>query len=297
MRDRLLVRARAHEDTSPPPGRAVGLFVRMWAAAHIIHLVAASGAALHTPASIAVVGLAFAVILRPSDGRLLVAMMLLQLVDYVVEMPGSPDHWALILLVNLAILLTMSVKRSTELGVRLGCLPRGARDRARHLQLRCHQQVQLALPRSRDELRERHSRSRQLRDECSGAGQPSPPADESRDGDVRPATPPAALHAPPLGPGGHGLPLHPERQPGLRRGRLHRSAVRHLRAVPLRRGGRAHPRDHAERGRTGPPSSETFVASRRSLRRWPSSSSVSAASRAPASPRASSTSPPSSTCS
>lgn len=102
--------APADVDTTPNNATTL-LFMRMWAIAHVIHLVAANTSALHTPWSIATVGLAVAVVLRPS-GRLFVAMMVAQGVDYVAEMPGSPDHWAFILLVNIAILLTMLVKRS-----------------------------------------------------------------------------------------------------------------------------------------------------------------------------------------
>jgi hypothetical protein len=84
----------------------------MWAVAHVIHLVAANSSRLDTPWNIATVGLAVGVLLRPANGRLLVAMLLAQICDYGAEMPGSPDHWALIALVNLAILVTMLARRS-----------------------------------------------------------------------------------------------------------------------------------------------------------------------------------------
>ncbi|TGN66164.1 hypothetical protein EXE59_21075 [Nocardioides eburneiflavus] len=98
------------------PRRATALFVRMWAVAHIIHLVAANGSALGSVWSIATVGLACLVVLRPG-GRIFAAMLLAQVADYVAEMPGSPDHWALILFVNIAILLNMAAGRSTALPV------------------------------------------------------------------------------------------------------------------------------------------------------------------------------------
>jgi hypothetical protein len=94
--------------------RATLLFVRMWAIAHILHLIIANRAALDTPWNIAVVVLALAVILRPESGRLVAAMAVAQLVEYAVEMPFSPDHWALVSLVNLAILFTMAASRSLE---------------------------------------------------------------------------------------------------------------------------------------------------------------------------------------
>jgi hypothetical protein len=103
--------------------RATVLFIRMWAIAHILHLVIANRAALDTPWNIAVVVLALTVVLRPESGRLVAAMAVAQLVEYGVEMPFSPDHWALVALVNLAILTTMAVDRSLDLGSIVRSLP------------------------------------------------------------------------------------------------------------------------------------------------------------------------------
>ena len=94
--------------------RATLLFVRMWAIAHILHLLIADRSALDTPWNTAVVAIALAVLLRPGSGRLFVAMLVAQLVEHTVEMPFSPDHWALVALVNLAILITMLIGRSTS---------------------------------------------------------------------------------------------------------------------------------------------------------------------------------------
>ncbi|GAA5137124.1 hypothetical protein GCM10023339_77000 [Alloalcanivorax gelatiniphagus] len=105
--------APSHVDAAPAR-RATLLFVRMWAVAHILHLLIADRGALHTPWSTAVVALALAVLLNPVSGRLFVAMLVAQLVEHTIEMPFSPDHWALVALVNLAILLTMLVGRSTS---------------------------------------------------------------------------------------------------------------------------------------------------------------------------------------
>ena len=96
-----------------PARRATSLFVRMWAVAHISHLLIADRNALDTPWSIAVVALALAVVLRPDSARIFVAMIVGQLIEYGVEMPFSPDHWALVSLVNLSILVTMATHRST----------------------------------------------------------------------------------------------------------------------------------------------------------------------------------------
>lgn len=96
-----------------PVGR-VTLFIRMWACAHIIHLLIANDYALDSPWNIGVVGTAMAVLLRPDSARLLGAMLLLQLADYAFEMPLGPDHWALIALVNLVLLVTLAMRRSAS---------------------------------------------------------------------------------------------------------------------------------------------------------------------------------------
>lgn len=106
-----------------PRRRATLLFVRMWAVAHIIDLVAANGSALDRPWNIATVALACIVLLRPDNGRLFTAMLVAQVVDYVAEMPGSPDHWALILFANMAILLVMIARRSTATAVVTSAFP------------------------------------------------------------------------------------------------------------------------------------------------------------------------------
>lgn len=98
-----------------PASRATLLFVRMWAVAHVLHLLIADRNALDTPWNIAAVALAIVVLLRPEVGRLVAAMAVAQLVEYAVEMPFGPDHWALVSLVNMAILATMLVRRSTSL--------------------------------------------------------------------------------------------------------------------------------------------------------------------------------------
>ena len=97
------------------------LFIRMWALAHVIHLVSATGSRLDTPWNILVVGAALALIVRPRSGPLLATMLLAQVADYLWEMPESPDHWALILLVNLALLVTMVVRRSWALEALEAC--------------------------------------------------------------------------------------------------------------------------------------------------------------------------------
>ena len=98
-----------------PAHRATLLFVRMWAIAHLLHLLIADRSALDSPWNIAVAALATAVLLRPTSGRLLVALLVAQVIEHTIEMPFSPDHWALVALVNMSILLTMLVGRSTSL--------------------------------------------------------------------------------------------------------------------------------------------------------------------------------------
>lgn len=97
--------------------RVILLFVRMWAVAHLLHLLIANHNALDTPWNVAVVLLAVGVLLRPGLPGLFAGLMVSQLVEYVVEMPLSPDHWALVSFVNLAVLLTMLRRRSAEIAV------------------------------------------------------------------------------------------------------------------------------------------------------------------------------------
>ena len=106
-----------------PARRATLLFVRMWALAHVLHLLIADRNALDTPWNITVVALAIAVLLRPATGRLFAAMLVAQLAEYAAEMPFGPDHWALVSFVNLAILATMLVTRSTSIRTLTSALP------------------------------------------------------------------------------------------------------------------------------------------------------------------------------
>lgn len=103
--------APADREVSPDRGRTA-MFMRMWAVAHMIHLVAANHSRLDTPWNVAAFIMALALLLRPLDGRLLAGLALAQLADMVVEMPISPDHWMLISFVNLTLLVAMLVKRS-----------------------------------------------------------------------------------------------------------------------------------------------------------------------------------------
>lgn len=104
-----------------PPRTSV--FLRMWAVAHIVHLVAATGSQLDSIWNIATVAFALAVLCRPNNGKALAIMMVAQVCDYVTEMPFSPDHWALITLINLTMLSTMLARRSTSAGVVTSAFP------------------------------------------------------------------------------------------------------------------------------------------------------------------------------
>lgn len=112
---------RAEAETSPIPEgtsaaskRQVLLFLRMWAVAHLLHVLIYNDYALASPAALISVVAALGLLLRPADGRLFLVMALGQLADYLVESPFSPDHWALVALGNLAILATMVVRRSID---------------------------------------------------------------------------------------------------------------------------------------------------------------------------------------
>jgi hypothetical protein len=106
---------RMAEELEPAANRSATLFVRMWAVAHIVHLSAANSGKLDTPWNIAVVVCAIVLLRFPARGPVFVVMAVAQIVDLVVEMPYSPDHWTLIAGVNLAILATMVRRRSWDL--------------------------------------------------------------------------------------------------------------------------------------------------------------------------------------
>jgi hypothetical protein len=92
----------------------VALFVRMWAAAHIVHLAGATDSRLDTAWNVTVVLAALMLLRFPDRGSWLAILAAAQLVDLVVEMPVSPDHWILIGTVNAAILATMAWRRAWD---------------------------------------------------------------------------------------------------------------------------------------------------------------------------------------
>lgn len=98
------------------PRTAARLFVRMWAVAHLIHVAGFTDSRLDTLWNVGLAATALLVIRFPDRALWLVLMAVLQLVDYAVEMPFSPDHWALLSFVNLVLLVTMVVRRACDLG-------------------------------------------------------------------------------------------------------------------------------------------------------------------------------------
>ncbi|NNF54957.1 MAG: hypothetical protein HKN03_11000 [Acidimicrobiales bacterium] len=90
------------------------LFLRMWAIAQIVHLWAAGGGMLTTPWAWGTVLAASAVLFRPTSRSFVGAMAAFQVLDYVWEMPFSPDHWVLAMAVNL-LLLSVVVRRRADL--------------------------------------------------------------------------------------------------------------------------------------------------------------------------------------
>jgi hypothetical protein len=97
---------------SSPAHSQYRLFVRMWAIAHIVHLAGATDSRLDTPWNIAITLCALVLLRFPTRVRWLGALAILQLIDLVVEMPVSPDHWILAGLVNASILLAFISRRS-----------------------------------------------------------------------------------------------------------------------------------------------------------------------------------------
>jgi hypothetical protein len=103
--------------------RIVALFVRMWAVAHIVHLAGFTDGRLDTPWNVVVFVAALALVHDPTRGRWLLILIAAQLVDLVVELPFSPDHWILAGVVNLAILATIAMRRHTGLATIAAAFP------------------------------------------------------------------------------------------------------------------------------------------------------------------------------
>ena len=95
----------------PVSDRFVDAFVRLWAFASIVHLVVQTGGRLDTPWNVATVLAAFVVLVQPRSMRWFGLMAAAQIIDMVVEMPASPDHWMVIACVNAAFLLTFAARR------------------------------------------------------------------------------------------------------------------------------------------------------------------------------------------
>lgn len=90
-------------------------FVRLWALALLLHVGLADRHRLDTVWGIAVLCLAFAVLLRPASLHLFGALLVAQLADMVAEMPYSPNHWMLDGFVGLTILTCFAVRREVSL--------------------------------------------------------------------------------------------------------------------------------------------------------------------------------------
>jgi hypothetical protein len=99
------------------------LFIRMWAIAHVVHLAAATGSRLDTPWNVAVVLAAAMLLRRPGSGAWLAVLAVSQVIDMVVEMPFSPDHWILMSAVNAVLILSMVARRSWSSSVVASAFP------------------------------------------------------------------------------------------------------------------------------------------------------------------------------
>lgn len=121
MTDRALV--ESHPSAATSAERARDLFVRMWALAHVTHICAFTGARIDTPWELMTVVAAMVVLLRPHSGAWLAVLAVAQLADMLWEFPHSADHWILVGLVNLALLLTMARRRSLEVSCVTAAMP------------------------------------------------------------------------------------------------------------------------------------------------------------------------------
>jgi hypothetical protein len=93
---------------APVEQRRITIFVRMWSVAHVVHLAAATGGAIAQPSSMVVFGAALVLIWRPRCMWIVAVMATAQLVDYVIGLPVSPDHWFLLGIGNIVILLSLA---------------------------------------------------------------------------------------------------------------------------------------------------------------------------------------------
>ena len=173
-------------------------------------------------------------------GRLVARMLVAQLVEYAVEMPFSPDHWALVSLVNCPSSYHAR-PRSTSLETVARAFPAAASP-AHRLRRRGPVEVEHHVPRPRHELRE-HDRA----DDLLRVGRPARRHHLFNYGTLVTETPglPAAHDSTDaqLGRAARSrLPLQPQRQSGHRRRGLHLDGLRALLPLPAPRGHRPRPR-------------------------------------------------------
>jgi hypothetical protein len=98
----------------PDDRRWQQLFSVMWAIAHIVHLWNHSGGRFDSLSGSVVFVVALATIWRSADARWLLPLAVSQLVDVAVDPASSPDHWNLVAVVNIALLLTFLATRRTD---------------------------------------------------------------------------------------------------------------------------------------------------------------------------------------
>lgn len=82
------------------------VFPVMWIPAHLTHIALHDGSSPFDVTELAVVAAALALLVRPRSRRLLLALAGAQVIDWISAAPFNPDHWTLVLAVNLILLFT-----------------------------------------------------------------------------------------------------------------------------------------------------------------------------------------------
>lgn len=95
------------------------IFARMWAFAHLVHLLRDQREVLST--DIALIVCSFLVIWRPAFAKFMLAMVSFQILNVLQHLPFISNHWALVGFVNLSLLLGLWLQRDKPPHQGLSC--------------------------------------------------------------------------------------------------------------------------------------------------------------------------------
>lgn len=94
--------------------RLADVFPVMWAAGHLVHIGIHEGSGRVDPTEVLVVAAAVALLGRPRSRRWLLGLAAAQVLDWLSQAPYNPDHWNLVLGVNLILLTVGLVGRRAD---------------------------------------------------------------------------------------------------------------------------------------------------------------------------------------